>query len=175
MVRGTDLAPKPTDFSWTKWNGLHALGGRTRRIHPRRTLPTPSSVTLRHGEKEKEDMIHFSARQHNTFADHLADLQNYWGIPKVRQSSNSVAQQPMRARNYYAHPNIRDYWALRCMNRYPDLAVCLKRDLQCLRHQASFLLIYRPNAARMKGRVDLAHPSRPVVWKHDTLPLDPIR
>ncbi|GFW86138.1 hypothetical protein TNCV_1969461 [Trichonephila clavipes] len=22
----------------------------------------------------------------------------------------------MRARNYYAHPNIRDHWALRCMN-----------------------------------------------------------
>ncbi|GFX45693.1 hypothetical protein TNCV_1422771 [Trichonephila clavipes] len=81
----------------------------------------------------------------------------------------------MRARNYYAHPNIRDHCAQRCMNRYPDLAVCLKRNLQCLRPQASLLLIYRPNAAGMKGRVDLAHPSRPVVWKHDTLPLDPIR
>ncbi|GFX17989.1 hypothetical protein TNCV_2294371 [Trichonephila clavipes] len=63
----------------------------------------------------------------------------------------------MRARNYYAHPNIRDHWALRCMNRCPNL-VCLKRDLQCLRLQASLVLIYRPNVARMKGRVDLAIP-----------------
>ncbi|GFX54874.1 hypothetical protein TNCV_3317911 [Trichonephila clavipes] len=27
----------------------------------------------------------------------------------------------MRARNYYAYPNIRDHWELRCMNRCPDL------------------------------------------------------
>ncbi|GFU35849.1 hypothetical protein TNCV_3700021 [Trichonephila clavipes] len=80
------------------------------------------------------------------------------GYPKVRQSSNSVAQQSIKARNYYAHPNIRDHWALRCMNRCPDLVVCLKRDLQCLRPQASLVLIYRPNAAGMKGRVDLAQP-----------------
>ncbi|GFX33933.1 RNase H domain-containing protein [Trichonephila clavipes] len=41
----TDLAPEPTDFSWTKWSGLHALGGPTRRIHSRRTSPTPPSIT----------------------------------------------------------------------------------------------------------------------------------
>ncbi|GFT85186.1 hypothetical protein TNCV_496441 [Trichonephila clavipes] len=64
----------------------------------------------------------------------------------------------MRARNYYAHPNIRDHWALRCINRCPDLVVCLKRDLQCLRPQASLVLIYRPNVAGMKDRVDLAQP-----------------
>ncbi|GFW77366.1 hypothetical protein TNCV_2497601 [Trichonephila clavipes] len=64
----------------------------------------------------------------------------------------------MRARNYYVHPNIRDHWALRCMNRCPDLVVCLKRDLQCLRPQASLVLIYRPNVTGMKGRVALAQP-----------------
>ncbi|GFW38445.1 hypothetical protein TNCV_1332981 [Trichonephila clavipes] len=64
----------------------------------------------------------------------------------------------MRARNYYAHPNIRDHWALRYMNRCPDFEVCLKRYLQCLRPQASLVLIYRPNVAGMKGRVDLAQP-----------------
>ncbi|GFU90269.1 hypothetical protein TNCV_4646181 [Trichonephila clavipes] len=64
----------------------------------------------------------------------------------------------MRARNYYVHPNIRDHWALRYMNRCPDLVVCLKRDLQCLRLVASLVLIYRPNVAVMKGRVDLAQP-----------------
>ncbi|GFX98137.1 hypothetical protein TNCV_4907821 [Trichonephila clavipes] len=64
----------------------------------------------------------------------------------------------MRARNYYAHPNIRDHRALRCMSRCPDLVVCLKRDLQCLRPQASLVLIYRPNVEGMKGRVDLAQP-----------------
>ncbi|GFS95806.1 HTH_Tnp_Tc3_2 domain-containing protein [Trichonephila clavipes] len=62
----------------------------------------------------------------------------------------------MRARNYYAHPNIRDLWALRCMNRCSDWVVCLKRSLQCLRPQASLVVIYRPNLAGMKGRVDLA-------------------
>ncbi|GFU02919.1 retrotransposable element Tf2 protein type 1 [Trichonephila clavipes] len=64
----------------------------------------------------------------------------------------------MRARNYCAHPNTRDHWTLRCMNRCPDLVVCLKRDLQCLRPQASLVLIYRPNVAGMKGRVGLALP-----------------
>ncbi|GFU31493.1 hypothetical protein TNCV_3539131 [Trichonephila clavipes] len=59
-----------------------------------------------------------------------------------------MAQQSMRARNYYAHPNIRDHCALRCMNRCPDLVVCLKRDLQCLRHQLDSVAIgvsSRPN------------------------------
>ncbi|GFS64184.1 hypothetical protein TNCV_3945371 [Trichonephila clavipes] len=64
----------------------------------------------------------------------------------------------MRARNYYAHPNIRDHWALRCLNRCPDLVVCLKRDVQRLRPQASLVFFYRPNAAGMKARVDLAQP-----------------
>ncbi|GFW99328.1 hypothetical protein TNCV_3981521 [Trichonephila clavipes] len=64
----------------------------------------------------------------------------------------------MRARNYCAHHNTRDHWTLRCMNRCPNLVVCLKRDLQCLRPQESLVLIYRPNAVGMKGRVDLAQP-----------------
>ncbi|GFV15220.1 hypothetical protein TNCV_4650521 [Trichonephila clavipes] len=78
----------------------------------------------------------------------------------------------MRARNYRAYPNIRDHWTLRCMNRCPDLMVCLKRDLQCLRPQASLVLIYRPNVAGMKGIVDLAQPVNrtPVPTRHrDTL------
>ncbi|GFT00008.1 hypothetical protein TNCV_4196811 [Trichonephila clavipes] len=45
----------------------------------------------------------------------------------------------MRARNYCAHHNTRDHWTLRCMNRCPDLVVCLKRDLQCLRPEASLI------------------------------------
>ncbi|GFX85636.1 hypothetical protein TNCV_2470381 [Trichonephila clavipes] len=64
----------------------------------------------------------------------------------------------MRTSNYYAHPNIRDHWALRCMNRCPDLVVCLKREIQSLRPEAILVLIYRPNIAGMKGRVDLAQP-----------------
>ncbi|GFX16007.1 hypothetical protein TNCV_4702661 [Trichonephila clavipes] len=42
--RKADLDPEPTDFSWTEWSGLHALGDPTRRIHSRRTSPTPSSA-----------------------------------------------------------------------------------------------------------------------------------
>ncbi|GFV74167.1 RNase H domain-containing protein [Trichonephila clavipes] len=74
----------------------------------------------------------------------------------------------MTARNYCAHHNTRDHWTLRCMNRCPDLVVCLKRDLQCLRPEASLVLIYRPNVARMKGRVDLAQPVNrtPDLWEN---------
>ncbi|GFU86737.1 hypothetical protein TNCV_1293971 [Trichonephila clavipes] len=64
----------------------------------------------------------------------------------------------MRARNYYAYPNIRDHWALRCMNICPDLVVCLKRDLQCLRRQASLVLIYQPNVTGMKADSNLPSP-----------------
>ncbi|GFU50315.1 HTH_Tnp_Tc3_2 domain-containing protein [Trichonephila clavipes] len=42
--------------------------------------------------------------------------------------SNSVVQQPMRARAYCAHPSIRDHWALRCMNICTDQVVSLQRD-----------------------------------------------
>ncbi|GFV55904.1 hypothetical protein TNCV_1390201 [Trichonephila clavipes] len=74
----------------------------------------------------------------------------------------------MRARNYCAHPNIRDHWTLRCMNRCPDLMVCLKRDLQCLRLPASLVLIY---VAGMKGRVDLTQPVKrtPDMWCGSTI------
>ncbi|GFV69812.1 hypothetical protein TNCV_4973291 [Trichonephila clavipes] len=64
----------------------------------------------------------------------------------------------MRARNYYSHPNLRDHWALSCMNRCPNLVVCLKRDLQCLRPEASLVLIYRPNVAGMKAESTLPSP-----------------
>ncbi|GFX43864.1 uncharacterized protein TNCV_4111431 [Trichonephila clavipes] len=77
----------------------------------------------------------------------------------------------MRARNYGAHHNTRDHWMLRCMNRCSDLVVCLKRDLQCLRPEASLVLIYRPNVAGMKGRVDLAQPVKrtPDLWCGSTM------
>ncbi|GFX72736.1 hypothetical protein TNCV_4063311 [Trichonephila clavipes] len=64
----------------------------------------------------------------------------------------------MRARSYCAHPSIHDHWALRCMCRCPDRVVSLKRDPQCLNPQASLVLIYRPTAVGVKGRVDLAQP-----------------
>ncbi|GFX36045.1 uncharacterized protein TNCV_4215671 [Trichonephila clavipes] len=56
------------------------------------------------------------------------------------------------------------------MNRCPDLVVCLKRDLQCLRPEASLVLIYRPNVAEMKDRVDLAQPVNrtPDLWCGNT-------
>ncbi|GFU71253.1 hypothetical protein TNCV_3782391 [Trichonephila clavipes] len=77
----------------------------------------------------------------------------------------------MKARNYCAHPNTRDHWALWFINRCPDLVVCLKRDLQCLRLQATLVHIYRPNLAVMKGRVDLAQPvnTTPDLWCGSTI------
>ncbi|GFX23420.1 transposable element Tcb2 transposase [Trichonephila clavipes] len=57
------------------------------------------------------------------------------------------------------------------MNRCPDLVVCLKRDLQCLIPETSLVLIYRPNVAGMKGRVDLAQPVNrtPDLWCGSTI------
>ncbi|GFU95856.1 hypothetical protein TNCV_4857801, partial [Trichonephila clavipes] len=44
------------------------------------------------------------------------------------------------------------------MNRCPDLVVCPEERPSVLRPEASLVLIYRPNVAGMKGRVDLAQP-----------------
>ncbi|GFT08332.1 hypothetical protein TNCV_3423081 [Trichonephila clavipes] len=44
---------------------------------------------------------------------------------------------------------------------------------QCLSPQASLVLIYRPTAVGMKAESTLLSVGLwPVVWKHDTLPLD---
>ncbi|GFW42039.1 hypothetical protein TNCV_1904971 [Trichonephila clavipes] len=59
----------------------------------------------------------------------------------------------MRARANCTHPSIRDHWELRCMSRCPDHMVSLKRDPQCLSHQASLVLIYRSTAVGMKKNV----------------------
>ncbi|GFW36123.1 hypothetical protein TNCV_4929861 [Trichonephila clavipes] len=45
-----------------------------------------------------------------------------------------LAQQPMRARAYCAHPSIRGHWALRSISRCPDQVVSL-----CLSPQASLV------------------------------------
>ncbi|GFT30453.1 hypothetical protein TNCV_2377411 [Trichonephila clavipes] len=52
--------------------------------------------------------------------------------PCVNKELNSDAQPPMRTKAYYAHLSIRDHWALRCMSRFPDQVVSLKRIPQCL-------------------------------------------
>ncbi|GFW24384.1 hypothetical protein TNCV_606301 [Trichonephila clavipes] len=82
----------------------------------------------------------------------------------------------MNARAYCGHPSIRDHWALRCMSRYPDQMVILKRDFQCLSPYASLVLIYLPTHGSMNER--LSRPPSPgiepgpVEWKSDTIPLD---
>ncbi|GFW25052.1 hypothetical protein TNCV_3155551 [Trichonephila clavipes] len=53
----------------------------------------------------------------------------------------------MSARAYCDRPSIRDHWTLRCMSRCPDQVVSVKRDLQCLRLQASLVLIYGHTAS----------------------------
>ncbi|GFT45105.1 hypothetical protein TNCV_3402061 [Trichonephila clavipes] len=57
------------------------------------------------------------------------------------------------------------------MNRCPDLMVCLKRDLQLIRPEASLVLIYRPNVVGMKGRLDVAQPVNrtPDLWCGSTI------
>ncbi|GFT08544.1 hypothetical protein TNCV_4401251 [Trichonephila clavipes] len=76
-----------------------------------------------HNDVEDAD---YHQRQH--FPHHVA---NHWlthvlvgtFLPTVLLH----AQQSMRARNYYAHSNIRDHWVLRCMNRCPNLVVSEER------------------------------------------------
>ncbi|GFV58658.1 hypothetical protein TNCV_1764891 [Trichonephila clavipes] len=60
----------------------------------------------------------------------------------------------MRARADCAHPSIHDHWVLRYMRKFSDQVIRLKRDLQCLSLQESFVLTYRPTALEMKGRVE---------------------
>ncbi|GFY07756.1 hypothetical protein TNCV_4133531 [Trichonephila clavipes] len=60
--------------------------------------------------------------------------------PLTEISAHSLAQQPMRARAYSAHPSIRDHWALSCISRCPDHVVSLKREPRYLSPQASLLL-----------------------------------
>ncbi|GFT77802.1 hypothetical protein TNCV_8141 [Trichonephila clavipes] len=93
------------------------------------------------------------------------------GYPQSEVILKLKTQQSMRDRNYCAHHITRDHWTLRCMNRCPDLVVCLNRDLHCLRPEGSLVLIYRPNVAGMKGRVDLAQPVKrtPDLWCGSTI------
>ncbi|GFY26194.1 hypothetical protein TNCV_355101 [Trichonephila clavipes] len=60
----------------------------------------------------------------------------------LKLNSKSVPQYQMRVRAYCAPPSISGHRALRCMSGSPDQVVSLKRDPQCLRHQASLVLIY---------------------------------
>ncbi|GFV57753.1 uncharacterized protein TNCV_4463511 [Trichonephila clavipes] len=78
-------------------------------------------------------------RQFGDSSDHLGVV-----------SDNIVVHQPMKARAYCPHPSIRDHWMLRCMSRYSDQVVSLKRDPQRLSPQASLVLIYRPTTVGMK-------------------------
>ncbi|GFW13953.1 hypothetical protein TNCV_4700881 [Trichonephila clavipes] len=77
----------------------------------------------------------------------------------------------MRARSYCAHHNTGplDAEVHEQMSRFGGLSE--ERDLQCLRPEASLVLIYRPNVAGMKGRVDLAQPVNrtPDLWCGSTI------
>ncbi|GFS70894.1 hypothetical protein TNCV_2719761 [Trichonephila clavipes] len=89
----------------------------------------------------------------------------------------------MRARNYCAHHNTRYHWTLRCMNRCPDLVVCLNRDLLSAWRPGSKLGTHlstqcsgderqsRPLRSPLREQLtDLENRSTSY-----TLPLDPIR
>ncbi|GFX91153.1 hypothetical protein TNCV_1245681 [Trichonephila clavipes] len=76
----------------------------------------------------------------------------------VQSNSNSVAQQPIRAKTYCAHLSVRNQWALRCLIRCHDQVVSLKRDPKCFSLQASLVLIYRSTEGGLKGCVDLPQP-----------------
>ncbi|GFU97469.1 hypothetical protein TNCV_1913241 [Trichonephila clavipes] len=78
-------------------------------------------------------------------------------ISRSQTNSNSLVQQPMRAKAYCAHLNIRDHWALRRMSKSPDQVVSLKQNPQCLMPQESLVLIYRPTEGK-EVWIDFAQP-----------------
>ncbi|GFX51606.1 uncharacterized protein TNCV_5013101 [Trichonephila clavipes] len=93
-----------------------------------------------------------------------------------KKNSNSVAQQSMRARAYCALPSIRDHWALRCMSRCPDQVISLKREPNVFK-SPSKLGTHLSTHCSTDERLSRPCPAQklepaPVVWKHDTLPLD---
>ncbi|GFW45076.1 hypothetical protein TNCV_4513901 [Trichonephila clavipes] len=57
--------------------------------------------------------------------------------PSAIRVTTHVAQQPMRAWEYFALPSIHDLRVQRCMGRCSDQMASLKRDPQCLSPQAS--------------------------------------
>ncbi|GFV56513.1 hypothetical protein TNCV_2276511 [Trichonephila clavipes] len=71
-----------------------------------------------------------------------------------------MAQQPMRARAYCAHPSIRDHWTLRCMSRYLDQVVSLKRDSQSLSPQECVLGTRLSTHCRRDERLSRPCPAR---------------
>ncbi|GFV23265.1 hypothetical protein TNCV_3887001 [Trichonephila clavipes] len=86
----------------------------------------------------------------------------------------------MRARNYCAHHNTRDHWTLRCMNRCPDLAVCLEERPSVFKTRSKLgTHLSTQCSGDERQQSDLSQPvtrtPRPVVWKHYTLSLNPIR
>ncbi|GFU81787.1 uncharacterized protein TNCV_3086991 [Trichonephila clavipes] len=58
------------------------------------------------------------------------------------KEESEVIQQPMRPRAYCAHHSLRDHWTLWVISKCPDQVVSLKRDVQCLSHQESLVVIY---------------------------------
>ncbi|GFT79441.1 hypothetical protein TNCV_604441 [Trichonephila clavipes] len=76
----------------------------------------------------------------------------------------------MRARDFCSHPSIRDHWAHEHMSRSGGQS---EARPQCLRSQASSVLIYRSTAGGITAVSTLPISGiDPVVWKRDTLPLD---
>ncbi|GFW93701.1 uncharacterized protein TNCV_4542281 [Trichonephila clavipes] len=111
---------------------------------PAITLPSCGDAIVRYIPSKSQ---YCRQREFNSYYN--IQLQLFFA--NIITNSNSVAQQPMRAKAYCAHPSIRDHMALRCMSRCPDQVVSQKRDPQCLSPQTSLVLIYRPIAVGMKG------------------------
>ncbi|GFV22741.1 hypothetical protein TNCV_1489981 [Trichonephila clavipes] len=63
-------------------------------LHAVSPYSAPDSSTVL--KKEKVDMIHFSARQHNAFADHLIDLQTYWYEEDTTMPYSVFKREPTR-------------------------------------------------------------------------------
>ncbi|GFV09772.1 hypothetical protein TNCV_2598271 [Trichonephila clavipes] len=67
---------------------------------------------------------------------------------EIHRNSNSVAQQPMKARAYCVHPSISDYWLLRCkflyscriIPDYPKAPPFQGLNMLTKGHQSRFLL-----------------------------------
>ncbi|GFW12348.1 hypothetical protein TNCV_816031 [Trichonephila clavipes] len=61
----------------------------------------------------------------------------------------------MRARTYCGHSSIRDHWVLRCISRYPDQVISLKRDRPP---------VFKSSSKFGTSFIDLLHADRSLFW-----------
>ncbi|GFX39308.1 hypothetical protein TNCV_3860311 [Trichonephila clavipes] len=122
----------------------------------------PVQCRIKQREKKKVKVI---SKKNNGRADFVKESRKLIKVEKARATPGPAAANQVTCKKEYVPAPINEIsgdpataaaLAHEQMSRFGGLSE--ERDLQCLRPEASLVLIYRPNVAKMKGRVNLAQP-----------------